>query len=69
MSLETTPPVSYQIVVRQVFPQVGDSTGRSEQIFEQTVTGLDLKKVIDAVNYKKRERKPRTTRNPNLTPG
>ena len=42
---------------------------KCEQVYQQTVEVLDMPKLIAAVNYKKRERKPRTARNPNLTPG
>lgn len=39
----------------------------SQEVFRQAVDSLDLPRVFAAVNFKKRERKPRVSRNPNLT--
>jgi hypothetical protein len=54
--------MAYKVTVVELKPTVGITTDTSTsqtQVYEQSVDTLDLPKVIAAVNYKKRERKPR----------
>lgn len=56
----------FQVIVREIKQRidlgaaVGNNSQTSEQIYEQNVEALDLSKVIAAVNFKPRVRKPRT---------
>ncbi len=52
--------MSYQVIVRQIATPADQKPERGEQIYEQLVESLDLSKVIAAVNFKPRVRKPRT---------
>jgi hypothetical protein len=59
--------MAYKVTVVELKPTVGITTDTSTsqtQVYEQSVDTLDLPKVIAAVNYKKRERKPRTPATP-----
>lgn len=56
--------MSFQVIVREIKRSGSEPVAetKTEQIFEQTVPELDLRRVIDAVNFKKRERKPRVAK-------
>jgi hypothetical protein len=63
--------MAFKVTVVELRPSVSASaeavspnSGIPQQVYEQTVDTLDLPKVIAAVNYKKRERKPRTVTTP-----